>query len=247
MKILLIQWRLDAEVAEHERDCFIRHAGWDPSKVKCFDACKFVPTVDLLEGIDALVIGGSGDYLVSQGDVPQQMAGIFAVLKEARRRFIPTLGICFGSQIMTKAFGGRVVLDTQREEAGTFLLEKLQGAEHCPVLVGMPDSFTSQLGHKDHLDFIPFGAVNLVSSERSENQCWTFQGEPLYAILWHPELMEEDMQYRVRFYAKVYGWNEDKIQEIFALLSPSPHAPDALRQFFEQVVKKGRVYGAKEG
>jgi len=247
MNILLIQWRLDKVVADHERDCFMRHAGWDPSKVKSFDACKQVPTLELLENIDALVVGGSGDFLVSQGDMPLQMDGMFKMLKEARHRNLPILGICFGSQIMTKAFGGKVVMDSEREEAGTFMVKKLAESAYCPIMQGMPTSFMTQLGHKDHLEYLPFGAINLASSEKSQNQCWTFEGEPVYAMLWHPELLEEDMQYRVRFYAKVYGWNEEKIQEIFTLLMPSPRSPDALRGFFEEVVKKGRVYGGKQG
>ena len=242
MNILLIQWRKDRVMADHEFDCFIKYSGRDRSSVKRLDACTVIPTLDILEGVDALVVGGSGDYLVSQNDIPRQTAGMFLVLEEARHRSIPTLGICFGSQIMTKAFGGLVVKDESREEAGTFIVQKSEGAEKCPVLQYLPDTFSAQLGHKDHLEYLPVGAVNLVSSEKSTNQYWVFPGEPIHAVLWHPELKQEDLQYRLRFYAKVYGWSEDKIQLMFETLKPSPHASDVLHGFFEEVVKKGRVY-----
>ena len=241
MNILLTQWRKDREIAHHEFDCFTRHAGWDPAGVKRLDACQVTPNVDMLEGIDALVIGGSGDYLVSQGDVPDRIDGMSKVILEARRRGIPTIGICFGSQIMTKAFGGLVVKDESREEAGTFAIRKTEMAKDCPILGEMPDVFKTQLGHKDHLEHLPFDAIHLASSDRSHHQCWTFSGEPIYAVLWHPELDEPDLEYRVRFYADIYGWDEEKIREILKTVSSTPHAPDTLKNFFEQVVRKGRT------
>ena len=72
----------------------------------------------------------------------------------------------------------------------------------------MPPSFTAQLGHKDHIICLPSDAVLLASSEKSECQAFTFEGEPVYALTFHPELDMKALNYRLDYYANQYNLSE---------------------------------------
>lgn len=65
-----------------------------------------------LEGVDLVVMLGS-EWSVYWPDVAAEVAAEAALVREAQQRRVPQLGICFGSQIMAHALGGRV------ERAGT--------------------------------------------------------------------------------------------------------------------------------
>lgn len=243
MKSLLIQIREDEATRKHEIDCFVRRSGIDAKKLISIDSLKTLPKSDLLEDADVLVVGGSGDYLISEGDVPEQIAAIGEVLTAAREKQIPTLAICFGAQIMAHVFGGKVEKDVSRQELGTYEIEKSSMAEHCPIFKDLPESFHVQLGHKDHITALPNGAIHLASSERSEVQAFTFPGEKVYAYTFHPELDAEDIRWRLDYYAKNYGLTKETINSIMSRTFSAQHGTRPLRAFYKEVAGKGLNYG----
>ena len=240
-KILFVQIR-DDDMRDHERMVVREHSFLKEDQVKYFDAFIHEFNGDELDSVDALFIGGSGDYLISQGHAPRQIEKVVALVKMARERGLPTLGMCFGGQIMTHAFGGKLVLDESRTEMGTYRLKKKPAAEHCPIFSGLPDEFDAQLGHQDHMEVLPEGAVNLLSSELSQVQAWTFPGEPLYALTFHPELDPEGVEHRLRYYASKYGFSQEQINDMLSEFTPAPHAKSVLRLFLDKVVGKGECY-----
>ena len=89
---------------------------------------------------------------------------------------------------------------------------------------------------------LPEGAYNLASTELAEVQLYTFEDAPVYAMLYHSELDHKAMEWRMRHYAKQYGFTEASIREY---LSKAPDTSDShmsLRLFFEHVVIKGRRF-----
>lgn len=242
MKVLLIQLRPDPAVADHEFDCYVRFAGLTSEQIARLNVFERIPHVGNLAGFDALVVGGSGDVHVSADNEPEKIAAIVALLKAARMKGMPILGACFGGQIMCKAFGGVVEMDKDNEEVGTTTVTKTAETQNCPIFSQLPQTFDVQIGHKDHLTVLPPGAVNLAWTSKSAHQGFTLPGEQIYGLVFHPELDEKAVQYRIDYYAEAYGWTQEFRNELFAGMRPSPHAVEILRLFFEKVVKEKQVF-----
>jgi GMP synthase (glutamine-hydrolysing) len=240
-KVLFVQLRPDA-MRDHEREVFLKHASLSPEQAVFLDVFEDEISEAMLDGVDALVIGGSGDFLLSRGDIPEHIAAVSELARAARERGMPILGICFGGQILSQAFGGKVVHGPDRKEMGTFELTRSPNAVHCPVFKELPERFHAQLGHQDHIDEIPEGAVHLASSELSHHQAWTFPGEPMYALTFHPELDEDAMHYRINFYADEYGLDEPTLEEMRGGIFAAPEAVRVIRLFLDRVVGEGRRF-----
>lgn len=233
MKIFLLQFRPDPVMADHELELVVRFSNRPATDFVPVDATTESLTLDLLDGADAILLGGSGDYLISRGDIPEILSALKPVLEEARRRQIPTLGICFGAQILTHAFGGRVEKDEARAEVGTFLVTKTEEGSADELFRDLPLSFDAQLGHKDHLTVLPSGAVHLASSERSVHQAWKFPDAPVYALTFHPELDQDGVLYRVDYYATEYKLTPEIVAGMKAALRPSPEASTLIAKFLD--------------
>lgn len=236
MRILLLQFRPDQTIADHEFGLILKYSGRPASEFARVDTTREPIHAALLDGADALLLGGSGDYLISRGDIPEIRAALKPFLAEARARRVPTLGICFGGQLMTEAFGGRVEKDEARAEVGTFAVAKTGAGVTDPLFAYLPAVFDAQLGHNDHFVEIPPGATLLASSERSPNQAWAFSGEPVYALTFHPELDVEGTLYRVDYYSDEYHVTPESRAAMASALRNSPEANEMLARFLNTFV-----------
>lgn len=250
MKLLLIHFRPDRNVLQQERRGFLRNSGLADSQVESINVFDRLPTSDDLKAANAAVIGGSGEFFVSRGDIPNERNAVGKIIKEAKDKNYPIAGICYGAQLMADALGGTLEYDAERAELGTFEIEKTDAAKHCAIFADMPERFDVQLGHKDHITKLPPGAVNLARSERSEVQAFTFHGTKTYGFTFHPELDKQGMIERLDYYNGVpelkaqYDLTDDVIQRFLDTMWDSEHAKQPLERFLEEVVNKGRSYGA---
>lgn len=236
MRILFLQFRPDHVIADHEFGLVVKYSARPASSFVCVDTTREPLSLTLLDNADALVLGGSGDYLLSRGDIQEIRSTLKPFFLEARARQIPMFGICFGGQLMTEAFGGRIENDESRTEVGTFAITKTEEGNSDPLFAYLPRTFDAQLGHKDHITRIPDGAILLAGSERSPNQAWAFPGEPVYALTFHPELDIEGTMYRVNYYADEYHISADARAKLAATLRESPEANKLIERFLNTFV-----------
>lgn len=236
MRILLMQFRSDRVIADQELGLVANYSGRPLEEFAPVDATTVSPGPDMLDGSDAVILGGAGDFLISRDDIPHVRAALRSFFAEARARRIPTLGICFGGQLMTEAFGGKIVHDEARAETGVFPVTKTEAGKDDPLFSYLPTTFDAQLGHKDHFGTIPDGAVLLASSERSPNQAWVFPGEPVYALTFHPELDVEAILQRFEYYAEEYGMTPEARADAAVSLRETPEANELIRRFLNTFV-----------
>lgn len=246
LNVLLIQFRPDEVVRKHEMDCFLEKAKLEANQVRSFNVFSDQPTADQLDGIDAIFIGGSGEYLISNGDIPEETEKVRTLITYARERGKPILGICFGAQILTHLLGGEVENDYENKEMGTFEITKTEHAKHCPLFEQLPDSFHVQLGHQDHLSVLPPGAIHLASSKLSKHQAYVIPEERIYAMVFHPELDEPGMHFRLDYYRDYYQLDEKILKELKDGIFASPQAGQSLSLFLEEVVLGKKLYSAKK-
>ncbi|MFH1631709.1 MAG: type 1 glutamine amidotransferase [bacterium] len=244
MQMLLIHIRGEQEMRDHEYKCVVEHSGLSESEIVRVDAVRDPITTDLLDGADILLVGGSGDYSLPAGEMPEMVESLKSIVVEARDRSIPILGVCYGSHVIAEALGGKVVKDKANEEVGTHRITLNENASRCPVFSQMPNEFDAQLGHSDHIVELPPGAVNLGSSKLSEVQAFIFPGEPIYALTFHPELNERALIERIEYYAGNYSWDEDKVAQLKSTIGPTPEAVKVFDLFMSEIVRAGRRYGS---
>lgn len=233
MKILLVQFRDDA-MREHETSCMLRLGGLKEEHVNTLNALEGEIDSRVIREHDAVILGGSGGYCVSEGHA--WLAPTYELLREARTAGIPTLGICFGAHAMTEALGGKVEHRKADQETGSFEVRLEPGAERDALFGTLPDRFWAQLGHKDFIAELPDGAVNLARTDRAEYQAWTFPGRALYAVQFHPELTKEGLTERILYYLDQYvGDDKTALQAIIDNAKPSEEATRVLRGFVDRI------------
>lgn len=231
-KILLIQFRDNPEILAQELNCFIEKSALPADSFDTKNALNGPITLADCQAYDAIILGGSGDYLVSQNDIPKTIEQIKNLLIDLRVAKKPVLGVCFGAQLMAHCFGGRVELDAAKQETGAFEVIAEDAAQADPVFQNLPASFYATLGHKDHITQIPPGAIRLAHSALSPTQAFTFPGEKLYAFLFHPELDCESMTYRLQRYAENYSVTPEKLAQMIASFNKSvAHSVQAYQNF----------------
>jgi len=238
-KILLLQARAD-DLKYQELNCFIEKSDIPKNVFTTFDLTSQIPTPDILNGIDMLIIGGAGDYCVSKNDLENQKSG-YKLIKEARKRNLPILGMCYGAHMLTAALGGTVEQNKASGEVGTYNITLSQEAQKDDIFKGSPKSFPVQLGHNDHITKLPKNAVHLASSPLSKNQIWKMKDENIYAFQPHLELDKKGFIERVNFYKDDYIDSQEAYNAIIEKLKPTKEAEQILKRFMKKYLpKKGK-------
>ena len=198
-KYLLLQIRNpDDPIREHEVECFARALECPASRIIQHDLIRSCPDQNLTNGIDAVLIGGSGDYsVVDGGDWFEEAMKFF---RELCAQGKPTFASCWGFQAFALALGGKVVTDLERAEVGTLEFRLTESGKNDPVFSPLGSPFLAQIGHQDIVVELPDSVELLASTEKVSNQGFVVKGKPIYATQFHPELELMDLIQRLEAY-----------------------------------------------
>lgn len=133
-----------------------------------------------------LVLSG-GPSSVYEPGAPSLDEGILAL-------DIPTLGICYGFQVMAQQLGGRVAKTGNREYGATTVT--LTGAE-SPIVAGQPAEQTVWMSHGDSVAEAPAGFDVLASTPDTPVAAFANAERGFYGVQWHPEVKHSDFGQRV--------------------------------------------------
>ncbi len=230
---MLLQARNPGDPArEDELRAFADRIGVSTAQLRCVDALTETLDERVLEGADALLVGGSGDYSVV--DPAPVIERFITFLGDVARQGYPTFASCFGFQAMVVGLGGTVIHDEPNAEVGTYALETLPDAAGDPVFGALPRTFMAQLGHKDRVTVLPDCCQNLARSERVSHQAYRVVGKPIYATQFHPELTWQENRARFERYMKQYGYLfGDDAQRQLDSHKPSPESNELLARFVD--------------
>jgi GMP synthase (glutamine-hydrolysing) len=137
--------------------------------------------------VSGLVITGSSESVISRA--PWIVEAERAVA-ETVQAGVPTLGVCFGHQLLCQALGGEVVENPNGREMGTVAL-RIVGDD--PLLAGVADPLEVNMSHRDSAVRLPPGARVLASSALDPNALVRF-GERAVGMQFHPEFDGEVMR-----------------------------------------------------
>lgn len=237
IKILLLQARQADDAARlEERSSFAAMAGVDEDQVIPYDLLNSTPALAEVRRYDALMVGGSGDYYVSQGNLPNFPA-VLALLADVVAVGQPTFASCFGFQLLVKALGGEIVYDAGRAEVGTYALGLAENGRSDDLFHYLPHTFRAQLGRKDRASRLPQGVLHLAASENAEFQALRVPGQPIWATQFHPELTKATNLARFRRYMAGYAAIMDKaeVAKTLARFDESPEANQLIGRFVKLV------------
>lgn len=229
-KILLLTFRSSDRRRGLDLRGFSRAAGLPPEAFAVFDALTAPPDPSVLDATAAVFVGGSH---LSVFDFVPHLNGALAVLVAARSRRLPTLGVCFGHQLLAHAFGGEVVRDEAGEEYGTVAVKLAPAASSDPLFRGAPPEFFAQCAHHDRVRRLPEGAVALASSAKCPVQAFTFPGESVYGVQFHPERSRADFEELCASAGPDFAAHSGGIAAARASLRETAESADLVRRFVD--------------
>jgi len=236
-KILLLQARNPEDpMAEHELNCFVEVAELPKENIIAYDLCKNTADKINLAGYDALMVGGSGDYYVSEGNLPG-FESLLDFLRKIVEQGMPMFASCFGYQCMVKALGGQIKYDPDNTEVGTYELELTDEGAADPLFKNLPKKFWGQMGHKDRALRQPDGLPNFASSKCCPLQAFRIPGKPIWATQFHPELTRESNLERFRHYVDGYAayMDPEETKKVLNRFREGTESSALLKQFLELV------------
>ncbi|HEU0206865.1 MAG TPA: glutamine-hydrolyzing GMP synthase [Pseudolysinimonas sp.] len=113
---------------------------------------------------------------------------------------VPTLGICYGFQVMAQQLGGEVAPTGVREYGSTAV--RLTGSGGVVgnggiLLAGQPSEQTAWMSHGDSVVRAPVGFEVLATSDATPVAAFASDARKLYGVQWHPEVKHSEFGQRV--------------------------------------------------
>ncbi|MDC7998825.1 glutamine-hydrolyzing GMP synthase [Gilvibacter sediminis] len=97
----------------------------------------------------------------------------------------PLLGVCYGAQYLAHFHGGNVAPSNTREYGRARLAEI---TDNEALFAHIETGSQVWMSHSDTIAALPEGGVRLASTHDVANAAYKIQGEPTYAIQFHPEV-----------------------------------------------------------
>ena len=152
------------------------------------------------------IILSGGPSSVYEDGAPQLDAGVFDL-------GVPTLGICYGFQVMAKTLGGEVANTGLREYGATDATIVTDNV----LLAGQPVDQNVWMSHGDQVSAAPDGFEVLARTAATPVAAFANDARKLYGVQWHPEVKHSDHGQRVleNFLHKAAGlpadWNSGNV------------------------------------
>ncbi|MCG3197118.1 MAG: type 1 glutamine amidotransferase [Candidatus Omnitrophica bacterium] len=170
-------------------DWFLKAFGGDPARLVEWRA-REDPVPDLSR-FSAMVLTGSP---ASAYDNEAWIEALKSLVREAVTRRFPTLGVCFGSQLIAEAMGGKVERHMAGWELGDKEIELTPEGKSDPLFEGIPARFRAIESHQDAVVRLPPGAELLATNPFCPVQAFGV-GEFLRAVQFHPEMGPEHLRF----------------------------------------------------
>ena len=238
LKILLLQIREDEETMLEEFYEFVQFSELHESqftKLNTFKTKHFSP--EIINGYDALFIGGSSDASVLKVEDYSFVPDCKHLVRYCYEKNIPVLASCFGFQIAMEELGGKVILDKEHMEIGIYPIKLSAESKDDPLLYDYPDGFLAVSGHKERASTIPSDCIHLGSTELCPYHIVKFIDKPFYCFQFHPEVDRKDLVARITRYQIRYLENSQALQTVIDnATQDTPYANKIIKDFVDRVI-----------
>jgi len=171
------------ELAAHHgdfEDWIVTGLGMPERDIQVLDARRNVPPAP--GDCASIVITGSHAMVSDREPWSESVA---TWLAGAVDHGIPTLGICYGHQLLAHALGGQVGPNPRGREFGSVAIRLDAIAATDSLFRGLPGNFLGQTSHTESVLRLPPGARRLASSDGDPHQA--FRVGRAWGVQFHPE------------------------------------------------------------
>lgn len=147
--------------------------------------CEIHPFNLSLERIQAIapkgIVLSGGPKSVYDKDAPKSDPGLFEL-------GIPVLGICYGVQLMTTQFGGRVEKAVKREFGKAYLEVQNTAGIFAGMEIGHAE-YQVWMSHGDRIEVMPSDFIVTAQSAHSPQAAIRHRDKPFVGVQFHPEVV----------------------------------------------------------
>lgn len=177
--------------------------------------------------VQAIVITGSVDML---SDHLPWIERTSEWLKGAIEKSIPTLGVCFGHQLIVHTLGGKVGPNPNGAEFGTVDINKTKESEEDILFKDLPCPFAMQVFHYESVLQLPKEAIVLAGNEIDPHHAFRY-GNNIWGVQFHPEFDKEIMSHAYEVYGKDMEEAGFKVEELRASTVDNTHGTQLMQRF----------------
>lgn len=236
-KIYVIQFRTDVS-EEHEQKSFQEELDLPEEQLVFVSAVKGTMPLTLPDDAAGVVMGGSGEFYISEGHGRGDwLDQVYTLLEEILEKNVPFLGLCYGFQLFGDYFGAAIVDDEEMRETGSHKVTLLEGAKDDLLFKDMPETFYAQFGHKDTVVNIPDVFIPLCKSERVACEGVRLKGKDAWGVLFHAELTKNGVKERIEIFPN-YTKDPGHMEKTIGELKDSTEATDLLRRFVSYALQR---------
>jgi GMP synthase (glutamine-hydrolysing) len=143
---------------------------------------------------------------------------------------LPTLGICYGHQLLAYALGGEVGDNPRGLEFGTVELDLTPQAEGDALLGSLQTGSRVQVSHLQSVLCLPPGASRLASSAMEANLAFAV-GSCAWGVQFHPEFDAEVVATYIHHFREELRNQDQDPDQLVAACRDTPDSRNLLRRF----------------
>lgn len=187
---------------------------------------------------DAVMMTGSP---LSVTRLEPWMERVADFMVEAGEKGTPVLGVCFGHQLLARAYGGQVARNPLGRETGTVEVRLTDAGRRDALFDGVPEVFAAQATHEDIVAQVPEGATVLAGNANTAAQALAFRPN-VRGVQFHPEAAPDAL--RAVINARREGLEQEavargippgaQVPRLLAGLAPTPAGRQILMNFLER-------------
>jgi len=152
------------------------------------------------KSIIGIILSGSSYCLSKQIDMSDINKNLVVLLNFPD---IPILGICFGFQIMTVAYGGKIK-QMEKKELG---IRNINVNGNSRLFENLDKNLNVYVSHNDCLEKLPLNFEILIKDKYNVVQCIHNKKILRWGVQFHPEALENTRQILLNFYNICIGTN----------------------------------------
>ncbi|MCT4555618.1 MAG: glutamine amidotransferase [Pelagimonas sp.] len=237
-RFLILQLRPEAEASDDEFKAFLEKGGLEEAQTHRIRLdCEDLPAgLDVRDYAGVIVGGGPGCVSDAPEDKSEVEARIesacLSIMPAITEHDVPFMGCCYGIGILGAHLKADVSKRRYGEAVGPSTCIKTEAGQADPMLQGLPDQFDAFVGHKEALQELPKGAVQLLSSAPCPFQMVRY-GQNVYATQFHPEADAAGFETRIRIYRHKGYFDPSEADALIEMCRAADvgHAPKILENF----------------
>ena len=236
MKILVLQIRDNPSVQQEEMESFIKFSGLSATSFDSFNVFD-TPVFDksILNGYDALIVGGASEASVLEPKTYPFVNSIIELLKLCIQDNFPVFASCFGFQAAVLALDGEILRQEKDFEMGTYPMTLTKDADDDPIFKNISNGFYAVSVHQEKAITLPESCKLLAYTDYCTH-AFRVKNKEFWAFQFHPELDRPTLKDRLAIYQAKYTDGSGHFDKIIASLKETNEANLLIKNFVNHIL-----------